>query len=167
MNWGDNMDFVLIGKVVSTHGIKGEVRILSSFPFKEKVFLVGNDLWIDNKPYTIMSYRVHKQYDMVTFKGFSNINEVLFLLKKDVYYKKDDLNLNDDEILDEDLIHYEVLTTEGKKGIIKEIFMASETNKIMRVLFDSEVLIPMNSPMIVEISKTKKQVIVELIDGMK
>ena len=104
---------------------------------------------------------------MVTFEGFTNINEVLFLLKKEVFFKKEELNLSDDEILDEDLIQYNVLTKEGKRGIIKEIFMASESNKILRVLFDKEVLIPMNSPMIVEISKDKKQVIVQLIEGME
>ena len=64
-------------------------------------------------------------------------------------------------------MQYDVLTKEGKRGIIKEIFMASESNKILRVLFDKEVLIPMNSPMIVEISKDKKQVIVQLIEGME
>ena len=143
------MSFVSVGKVVSTHGIKGEIRIIS------------------DKAYTINSYRVHKHFDMVTFEGFTNINEVLFLLKKEVFFKKEELNLSDDEILDEDLIQYNVLTKEGKRGIIKEIFMASESNKILRVLFDKEVLIPMNSPMIVEISKDKKQVIVQLIEGME
>ena len=167
MNWGDNMDFVSVGKIVTTHGIKGEIRILSSFPYKQKAFLIGNTLWIDNKSYTITSYRVHKLYDMVTFEGFNNINDVLFLLKKEVFIEKKDLNLTDNEILDEDLIQYEVLTKDGKRGIIKEIFMASETNKVLRVQFDREVLIPFYSPMVVDISKEKKQILVDLIDGMK
>ena len=161
------MDYVSVGRIVSTHGIKGEVRILSTFPYKQKAFLIGNTLWVDHQPYVIMSYRVHKQYDMVTFKGYENINDVLYLLKKEVFIEKKDLNLTDFEILDEDLIHYEILTNEGKRGIIKEIFMASETNKILRVQFDKEVLIPFYSPMIVDISKNKKQVLVDLIDGMK
>lgn len=160
------MDNVYIGKVVDTHGIKGEIRILSNFPFKDKVFVVGKEIIIDHKSYVIQSYRVHKNYDMVTLDDFHNINDVLFLLKKEVYVSKESLNLNDDEVLDEELITYEVLTSDGKKGIIKEIFMASETNKILRVEFDKEVLIPMNSPMIEKIDKEKKQVIVHLIDGI-
>ena len=103
---------------------------------------------------------------MVTLDDYHDINEVLFLLKKDVYFDKDKLDLNNNEILDEDLIKYTVLTKDGKKGIIKEIFSASESNKIIRCEFDHEVLIPMNSPMIVEIDKEKKEVIVELIEGM-
>ncbi len=160
------MKSVYIGKIVSTHGIKGELRILSDFPFKEKVFVVGNKLLIDEKKYYIKSYRVHKKFDMVTFDGYSNINEVLFLLKKDVYFLKSDLDLADDEILDEELILYDVYTTDGKKGKIKEIFMASPKNKIMRLLFEKEILIPISSPMVKEINKSEKKVIVELMDGI-
>ena len=134
------MDKIYIGKIVSTHGIKGELKILSDFDFKDKVFVVGNKLIIDDKEYTIKSYRVHKNFDMVTLDDYKDINEVLFLLKKDVYVSKDSLNLGIDEVLDEELITYKVLTNTGKVGIIKEIFKASETNKIIRVLFDKEVL---------------------------
>ena len=157
---------IRIGKVVNTHGIKGEIRILSKFPYKEKVFFVGGKIQIEEKEYTIMSYRVHKGFDMVTLDGYTNINDVLFLLKKDVFVREEDLNLEDDQILDEDLISFEVLTNDGRRGIIKEIFYASETNKILRVFLDQEVLIPWNSPMILKVDKEKKEVLVELIEGM-
>ena len=160
------MDFIYIGKIVSTHGIKGELRIISDFPYKDKVFIVGNKLIIDNNEYIIKSYRVHKNFDMVTLNDYHDINEVLFLLKKDVYVRREDIILDDDEILDEELITYKVLTKDGKEGIIEEIFKASQTNKVLRVMFDKEVLIPLFSPMILEINKDKKEIIVELIDGM-
>ncbi len=160
------MDKVYIGKIVDTHGIKGELRILSDFPYKEKVFVVGNSLWIDEKEYVIKSYRVHKNYDMVSFYPFDNINDVLFLLKKDVYFLKNSLNLEAGEILDEDLITYKVVTSDGKIGKIEEIFMASETNKVLRIMLDREVLVPMNSPMIEKIDQDNKIVIIRLIDGI-
>ena len=160
------MNKIFIGKVVSTHGIKGEIRILSDFPYKDKVFVINNKIIIDDKEYIIKSYRVHKGYDMVTLDGFNNINDVLFLLKSNVYISEELLNLDDDEILDDELITFKVLTKDGKEGIIKEIFKASSTNKILRVMFDREVLIPMNSPMIKKIDKGNKEVIVELIEGM-
>lgn len=160
------MDEVYIGKVVGTHGIKGEIRILSDFQFKDKVFVVGNRLIIDDKEYVIRSYRKHKNFDMVTLDYYNDINEVLFLVKKKVYVMKKNLELDDNEVLDEELINYKVLTTEGKQGVIKEIFLASPNNKILRVMFEKEVLIPLNSPMIKEISKSKSQVLVELLEGM-
>ena len=75
------MNNVYIGKVVNTHGIKGEIRILSDFPYKDKVFLIDNEIIIGNNKYIIKSYRVHKGYDMVTLDGYNDINDVLFLLK--------------------------------------------------------------------------------------
>ena len=40
------MNYVYIGKIVNTHALKGEVRILSNFEFKEKVFKVGTSVYI-------------------------------------------------------------------------------------------------------------------------
>ena len=79
------MKKVYLGKIVSTHGIKGELKIKSTFPYKEKAFRIGNHLIIEEKKYEIKTYRVHKQFDMVTLDNYHDINEVLFLLKKNVY----------------------------------------------------------------------------------
>lgn len=160
------MEKVYIGKIVNTHGIKGELRILSDFEFKEKAFKVNTEIYIDNEKHIIKSYRRHKNYDMITIDNYNNINDVLYLLKKKVYKKKNELDLSDEEILDSDLLTYKVIDKNKNCGIIKEIFLASPTNKIIRVLFDKEVLIPINSPMIKKIDKKLKIVEVELIDGM-
>ena len=160
------MKLVHVGKVVTTHGIKGELRILSDFPYKDKVFVVGNNIIIDNKTYTIQSYRVHKNFDMVTLNDYHNINDVLFLLKKDVYVDYDSLNLDDNEYLDEELMEYKVITEDGSVGKVLEIFMASPTNKIIRVLLDKEYLIPMNSPMIIDINKDKREIYIRLMKGI-
>lgn len=160
------MKNVYVGKIVATHGIKGEVKILSDFQFKDKVFRVGNKLSIDEKLFEIKTYRHHKNFEMVTLDDYRDINEVLFLMKKKVYIDEDSLNLNDEEVLDEELVNYDILTTTGEKGSIKEIFFASSQNKIMRVQLEREVLIPLNSPMIKKINKKNKEVIIELIEGM-
>lgn len=166
MNWGVNMNDVYVGKVVNTHGIKGEIRILSDFLYKSKVFKVGNHLIIDNKSYEIKSYRVHKNYDMVTLDDYNNINDVLFLLKKKVYFKESELELDSDEILDSELMTYTVKCRD-MVGKVVEVFFASSTNRIIRVMLDKEYLIPMNSPMLVSIDKEKHEVVINLLDGME
>lgn len=160
------MKKVLVGKVVSTHGIKGEIKILSDFQFKDKVFKVGNKLMISDELFEIKTYRHHKNFEMVTLNEYTNINEVLFLMKKKVYVDEDDLKLDNDEVLDDELINYTIVTTNGQVGKIKEIFLASPTNKIIRAQFDNEKLIPYQKPMIKNIDKEKKEIIVELISGM-
>ena len=105
-------------------------------------------------------------FDMITLEGYNNINDVLFLMKKKVYFDKDKLILSDDEILDEDLVKFKVIDDDGNIGKINEIFMASSTNKILRVEFSHEVLIPYNSPIIKSIDKNRKEIHVSLIGGM-
>ena len=41
--------------------------------YKEEIFKKGNILTIASKSFEIVSYRVHKGYDMVTFKDINNI----------------------------------------------------------------------------------------------
>ena len=43
------MKKVYIGKIVATHGIKGELRIKSNFPYKKNAFKIGNHLIIEGK----------------------------------------------------------------------------------------------------------------------
>ena len=160
------MNKVYIGKIVNTHGIKGEIRILSDFDFKDNAFKIGTSIIIDDNSYKINSYRKHKQFDMITLDGYNDINDVLFLMKKKVYKLKEELDLNDNQILDEDLITYNVINIDKKIGKITEIFYASPTNKILRVIFEKEVLIPYNSPIIRNIDTKKKTIEVELIEGM-
>ena len=40
------MEYVKIGKIVNTHGIKGELRIRSDFEYKDRVFKKGFILYI-------------------------------------------------------------------------------------------------------------------------
>ena len=39
------MELVYIGKIVNTHGIKGELRVLSDFELKEKVFKKNHKIY--------------------------------------------------------------------------------------------------------------------------
>ena len=159
------MKKINVGIVVNTHGIKGEIRILSGFQFKDKVFKVKNSLIIGDKEYIIKSYRKHKTFDMVFLDDYHDINEVLFLVGKKVYFDRDLLQLNDNEITDEELICYKEITNDGRSGIILEIFSTGKNNKLIRIKLDKEILVPYNEEFI-SIDKSNKTITVNLIDGM-
>ena len=158
------MNKVYLGFVTSTHGIKGEIKIKSSFEYKDKAFKPGNKIYINDSSYIIKTYRRHKDFEMVTLDGFNNINDVLFLLKNKVYIDKDELKL-DMEVLDSELLEYKVHYSD-KVGYVKEVFFASPTNKIIRVLIDNkEILVPYNKEF-VKVDKNSKIVYINLVDGM-
>jgi len=104
------MKRIVIGKYVNTHGIKGEIRIKSNFPYKDKVFKIGNEIIID-KPYNITSYRVHKDYDMVTLEGINSINDIIHLKNSLVYIERDKY-LDNNDYLDSDLIGFKLVNNE-------------------------------------------------------
>ena len=159
------MTKLYIGKIVNTHGIKGELRIKDNLTINQKneIFKIGSNLIIDEKSYKITSYRVHKDYDMVIFDGFNNINEVLFLKGKNVYKSKDEINLNNEDILDSELITYKVKTTDEKEGSILDIEETGNNYKILRLLIDNnKVLVPYHKDF-VKIDSDKKEVIVKLL----
>lgn len=80
MNWaGDIVNLIKIGKYVNTHGIKGEIRIISNFSRKDLVFIPSMNIYIKDKEYEIVSHRVHKQYDMLKLKDIDNINDIEYL----------------------------------------------------------------------------------------
>ncbi len=154
-----------LGKIVSTHGIHGEIRLLSSFPYKEKAFRIHSTILIDEKEYEIVRYRKHKQYDMLTLKGYTNINQVLEFKGKRVYKKEEDLCLEEEEVLDEELLSYQVLTEKGKKGKILEIFFSHPTKKIIKVEVDGKVyLIPYEKEFIKKIDKNNKLITMEWME---
>ena len=40
------MEYINVGKIVNTHALKGEVRIISNFEYKERIFKKGFNLYI-------------------------------------------------------------------------------------------------------------------------
>ena len=49
------MEYIYVGKIVNTHGIKGELRLLSKFPYKDKVFINNMTIYIDKKDKEIIN----------------------------------------------------------------------------------------------------------------
>ena len=114
--------------------------------------------------YDKRSYRKHKNFDMVTLNDYNDINEVLFLVRNKVYFDKEKLNLSNEEVLDEDLLEFKVIDKDGRVGKVVEVFLASPTNKIIRVMFDKEYLIPVYSPMLKSVDKSNKCIYVDILD---
>ena len=156
------MNKLYIGTIVSTHGIKGEIRIISNLDerVKKKIFKVDNNLLIDDIEYKIRSYRKHKNYDMVLLNDYNNINEVLFLIKKKVYINNSYLSLTPLEVFDINYKEYKV----NNKGQVLSIDNTGSNYKIIRLLIDKkEVLVPYNEHFIKKIDSNKKTIEIELL----
>lgn len=148
------MKYIFIGRIVNTHALKGEVRIVSDFEFKDRIFKENTLLYIgENKDKEIIeTYRKHKQFDMVKFKGIDYINDVLKYKGSKVYIDESILNLKDDEILISELINMDVYNDNKYVGKITE-YRSDNGNNMLRV---NNKLIPYNKDFITKIDKENK-----------
>ena len=147
-------EYILVGKLVNTHGIKGEVKILSDFEYKERIFKKDFKLYLGHKyeKMIIESYRYHKIFDMVTFKGISNINEVLKYKGMKVYIKRCDLKLQEGEYLYSDLVGKNIVEDKIVLGKVKEI-VYNNSNILLKCEGSKVFYIPLKSDYIVKIDK--------------
>lgn len=150
------MKYIFIGRIVNTHALKGEVRIVSDFEFKDRIFKENTLLYIgENKDKEIIeTYRKHKQFDMVKFKGIDYINDVLKYKGSKVYIDESILNLKDDEILISELINMDVYNDNKYVGRITE-YRSDNGNNMLRV---NNKLIPYNKDFITKIDKENKSI---------
>ena len=159
------MELIKIGKIVNTHGIKGEIRLLSKFPYKDKVFVKDNTIYIDKKyKEVINSYRKHKNFDMITLVGYNNINEVLKYKGKYVYINKEDIILDKDNYLDEELIGLSVIFNNEVKGVITNIEIYDKV--VLFVIDNGKYLVPYNNNLIDKIDINNKKIYIKNISGL-
>jgi 16S rRNA processing protein RimM len=161
------MKYVLIGKIVNTHGLKGEVRILSDFKYKDRVFKQGMNIYIgkDKVNEVIKTYRHHKIFEMITMEGYNDINQVLKYKGDYVFINKEDIKLNENEYLDEDVIGLNVYLNDKCLGKVRKI-ENHNGNEILVVTSEKDYLIPYNFDIILSINLEKKEILVRDIPGL-
>ncbi len=162
------MDYIYIGKIVNTHGIKGEVRILSDFRYKDKVFVKNMNIYIgkDKIKERINSYRHHKIFEMICMDNYNNINDVLKYKGLSVYVNRDDVKLDSDCYFDEDLIGLKVLINGDDVGVIKKIDYRSKQPLFVVKCEKKDCLIPYVSDIIEKINLNEGYIAFKNIKGL-
>jgi 16S rRNA processing protein RimM len=161
------MEYLYLGEIVNTHGLKGEIRIISDFKFKDEVFKKGSSLYIgDYKDKEVInSYRVHKNYDMVTLDGINDINDVLKYKGKRVYIIREEHNF--DGIIYEDVIGLNVYSEDKQLGPVDSM-IKSHAHPILVVKNENgkEFMIPFIDEFIINVDVDNKRIDVKLIEGL-
>lgn len=160
------MQEVYIGKIVNTHGIKGELRIISNFKYKQEVFKKDFPLYVgkQRQKLIINSYRPHKQYDMVTFVGISDINDALTYKGDSVYVDRNDLNI--DGYILEDIVDLDVYSNDKLIGKVSTI-LDNTAHEILVVKNDEhKYLIPFVDEFIKEVDINNKKIVINEIEGL-
>jgi len=167
-------EYLEVGKIVNTQGIKGEVRVMSLTDAPEERYQKGAKLTVflkDQEPVelTVASHRKHKNFDLLSFEGYTSINEVEVFRDGILMVAKTELsNLENNEYYYYEIIGLDVYEETGEKlGQVKEI-LAPGANDVWVVQREgkADLLLPFISSVVKNIDLDKQKVEVEIPEGL-
>jgi 16S rRNA processing protein RimM len=164
-----------VGKIVNTQGLKGEVRVISKTDFPEERYKKGNTLYLfmtsSDKPIllTVKSHRTHKTFDLLTFEGYENINQVEKLKEGILKVPESQQNeLPDDEFYFHEIIDCMVTTTAGEViGKVREILTPGANDVwVIKGKNGKDILIPYIEDVVKKVDVKEKSIIIEPMEGL-
>ncbi|MGX5377427.1 ribosome maturation factor RimM [Ligilactobacillus sp. LYQ135] len=168
------MNYYQVGKIVNTHGIKGEVKVQSITDFPQERFAPGAPLYVFKndqliKEVTVKTHRKHKNFELLSFEGLQDINLVEDLKQTELKIAEDQQGtLNEGEYYYHEIIGLKVYDLDDNYlGEIKEI-MESGANDvwIIQRVGQKDLLIPAISDVIKDIQVDQGKVTIEMLDGL-
>jgi len=166
--------FVLVGKIVGAHGVKGNIKAYS-YAESLSVYKPGSSILIINpkgleKSYKIKWVKPHGRFILLSLKGVESRNSAETLIGSGFFIERDSLpELEDGSYYWFDIIGLSVFTTDEQyighvESIIStgsnDVFVVRDQNK------DNETLIPALESVVLEIDFKLKTMRVNLPEGL-
>lgn len=164
-----------VGKIVNTHGILGEVKVLPHTDFAAERFAKGSKLILTDPsqstqiPIVVEAGRPQKNVYLVRFSGLNDINQVERYKGWSLKIREEDqVELEEGEYYHHQIIGCAVVTEDGEAlGTVSEI-LTPGANDVWVVSRQSgkPVLLPVIDDVVLEVDVTAKRITVRLMEGL-
>lgn len=164
--------FLQVGVISSTHGVRGEVKV---FPTTDdanrfrKLKTVILDTGREHLTLEIEGVKFFKQFVILKFKGIDNINEIEKYKGRSLLVDREHaVKLKENEYFVADMIGISVFTEDGKAfGILKDV-METGANDVYIIESPEygEVLIPAIRQCILEVDIENQRMVIHLMEGL-
>ena len=157
--------YIEAGQIVNTHGVRGEVKIMSWLDSPE--FLRSfHTLYLDGVPVEVLSARVQKNFVIAALEGITDINAAMTLKNKTVCIDRDDAALPEGTFFLADILGAKVVTEAGEElGVLTDV-LERPGNNVYVVRGETERLIPAVPEFILRTDVENGVITVRLIEGM-
>lgn len=161
------MNKIIVGKIINTHGIKGEVKLLKDHDRKlnqkAKYYIEGNC-----EQYTIKSERSKGNISIIKFLGYDNINDVVgFKGCNLAICEKDLLELDVDEYYIKDLIGLDIYDENSQYvGELVDVLSYAANDVYVVQTHDGDKMIPAVKEFIKKVDIKNKKIVIKFIEGM-
>ena len=161
------LESVKIGRIVNTHGIRGEVRVQ---PYRQDPqFLTRfKTVYIKGEPVKPTACHVHKSLVLMKLPGVDDMNAALTYKDTDIYLRRDDPKIPRDMVFDEELLDMEVIRddTGEKLGVITEV-TEYPAHDVYTVRGTRDILIPAVPDVFIKsVDLEANQMVVHILEGM-
>jgi len=158
--------FLEAGKIVNTHGMRGEVKLQPWADSPE--FLTSFErLYIDGAPVKVLSSRVHKGCVIAALEGVYDIEGAIRLKNKTVSIDRDEVHLEEGRFFVADLTGLRAVDAEtGEElGTLSDV-MSLPSNNVYVIKGAREILVPAVPDFIKETNLEEGYILISLIEGM-
>ena len=165
--------YFVVGNIVNTQGIKGEIRIMPTVDNVDR-FFDFDKIFVERKgnlkEYEIENVRLHKKFVLLKLKGVDDMTSAE-ALKGAVAKITEDMTepCKEDEYYIRDIYDMEAFTDEGEfLGIITDIiFTGANDVYVVSKKGESDILIPAIKDCILEVDVENKKMKVKLLEGLR
>lgn len=164
------MEYIIIGKIINTHGIRGELKVspltndITRFDEIKKAYIGEKKIEVNSK-----SVKYHKGCAIIRFEEYDNINQVLQYKEEFLYVEGEDVvTLPEDHYFIYDLIDCKVEDMEGNYiGLLVDVIETLKNDVyIVKGEDKKEHLIPAVKEFVKSVDTENKRIIVDPIEGM-
>ena len=157
------LEFVEAGEIVTTHGVRGEVKVLCWLDDPE-MLCEFERCRISGKDYTMEQVRVQKTCNLVKLQGVDTMEAAQAMRGKVIELYREDID--EEVIFAAELIGMEVYTEGACIGKIKEV-LDYPGNSVYVVRGQHEYMIPAVKQFILNTDMEGNRMDVKLIEGMR
>ena len=168
----DSEELIPVGKIIGTHGIKGQMKLNSYSGNADSLSAVRNVTLRSPagtlRELTLQSFNANSGKFIIGFKDFDDINLVETFLGNEICLKRGQLpGLEDDEYYWSDLIGLQVFTDDGTLlGKVADIFETGSSDIYVVKGEGREYLIPAIADVIKSVDPTGGKIIITPLDGL-
>ena len=157
------LQFIEAGEIVTTHGVRGEVKVLTWLDDPE-MLCEFERCRIDGKEYIMDQVRVQKTCNLVKLQGIDTMDAAQAMRGKVIELYREDID--EDVIFAAELIGMEVYAGDALIGKIREV-LDYPGNSVYVVRGEYEYMIPAVKQFILDTDMEGNRMQVKLIEGMR
>ncbi len=159
------MELIETGRIVNTHGLRGEVKI-EPWADSPEAFCAFERLFTEGVERAVERSRVQKRFVIAKLAGVDTIEEAEKLRNRVVYVPREDIALEDGGFLLSDLIGCAAFDQDGAAlGKVTDI-LTPPGGEVLEIRGAREILVPLNDEFLLEADVAAGRVTVRLLEGM-